>query len=660
MSTRATPQTARYAPALLALVLLVAAGLRASGLRWDDGVPGYPHPDERHLANTMQRLSLPSPMDWDQVLNDPDRSPLNPRRLIPDGSGRHYDLAYGTLPVYLYRATAVLLAKLSGDPAVDSYSAYALIGRSITGIFSLLTVFWLHRMGRRIFGQTTALVGAALLATCVLHVQLSNFMTVDLLMTAMLTAGLLFAVRFAQGGRTGDAIGMGALLGLGMACKFNGITLGAGIGAAYVVAWLSGQRPLRELLAFCVPLTLVSWFVAFTAFEYYAFRDPYTYAEAIRIQAKMVTGETDWPYTRQYINTAPYLFQLKNLVVWGMGLPLGVTAVLGVFGALASALIGLAQARVAHVTSPTSEGRVGRAFHTGQSRLKRWSNDPEHAGMLVLLGWAVPYFAYTARLEVKFLRYMLPLTPVLCVLAAELLVDLGRRLSVARRSPHGAVPRGRALLAWAPLAVVLLSSMGWSLAYTRVWRQLHPWAAASLWFYENAPAGSSYTWEAWGDRLPVDLPDYGLYRAEHGLANRDILMHMYHDMSPDEKLEHIRSSLQQADFVILSTPRIYLSVARAPWRYPVAIRYYELLFTEQLGFELAAKFTAYPGLGPIELNDLAADQSFYDYDHPLVLIFRKSRDLSSEEWRSLFAQQLQAQPRASREGQAPPVELPVP
>jgi hypothetical protein len=137
-------------------------------------------------------------------------------------------------------------------------------------------------------------------------------------------------------------------------------------------------------------------------------------------------------------------------------------------------------------------------------------------------------------------------------------------------------------------------------------------------------------------------------------------MQIYRDMPPEGKLAHIRRSLERADFVILSTPRIYLSVARAPWRYPVAIRYYELLFTEQLGFELAAKFTAYPGLGPIEIQDLSADQSFYDYDHPLVLVFRKTRDLSAVEWQSLFAEQLQAEPHVSRQGQASPVELPVP
>jgi hypothetical protein len=148
--------------------------------------------------------------------------------------------------------------------------------------------------------------------------------------------------------------------------------------------------------------------------------------------------------------------------------------------------------------------------------------------------------------------------------------------------------------------------------------------------------------------------------AQYGFVNRDVWMHIYHDMPPAKKLAHIGDSLREADYVILSTPRLYLSVARSPWRYPIEIRYYELLFAEQLGYELAARFTAYPGLGNVEIVDLCADQSFFDYDHPLVLIYRKTRDLSAAEWEELFAAQLQSEPRTSREGTTPPVELSIP
>ena len=660
----------RYTTVLLVTILLVSAAFRLYGLLWDDDLSGYPHPDERHLANTMSRLALPRPVGWETLLNDPDHSPLNPRKLVP-GTEEHYDLAYGTLPVYLYRVAAVLLARAAGDPELDSYPYYRVIGRAITAFFSLLTVLLVYLIGRRTFGTPTGLLAAALLGACVLHVQLSHFMTVDLIMSALLTAGLLIAVRFAQQGRTIDAFWAGLLLGLTMAAKFNGITLIAGLTTAYGVAWLGGKRTLKDLLAFCLPLTFIGWALAFATFEYYAVRDPYTYAYAIGIQAKMVSGETDWPYTRQYINTAPYLFQMRNLVTWGMGWPLGIAAIVGVIVALVGLAVALWRPGKGQIHSDIEQGReypsamralaakVRARLHTW---LQPWAADRRRAGTLVLLGWAVPFFLYTARLEVKFLRYMLPLTPVLCLFAADLLWQLGGLIPDPRREVERRSPLLIALR-WALIAIVFLPTVLWALAFARVYAQEHPWQAASRWFYEHAPPGSTYTWEAWGDPLPTNLPDLGLYRDRAGY--RDVSRHIYHDMPPQDKVQHIADSLRQADYVVLSTPRLYLSVARLPWRYPVEIRYYELLFGERLGYDLVAKFTAYPGLdipgvGAIEVNDLGADQSFFDYEHPLVLVFRKTRDLSDGEWQALFAEQLKTVPETTREGVDAPVQLPIP
>lgn len=641
------------------IILLFAAGFRLYGLKWDDTLTGYPHPDERHLANTMARISLhpggakDAPVDW-RLLNDPGYSPLNPRRLIPGQEQEHYDLAYGTLPVYLYRFAAVMLAELTGKTELDSYRFYGMIGRSITVVFSLLSVYWVFLIGKRTFDECTALLAAAFVATCVLHIQLSHFMTVDLLMSAFMTVGLLACVRFAQSAHMGDAVMMGLALGLSMACKFNGITLGAGIAASYIIAGLAGKRRLIELLAYCVPLTLLWWALAFGAFEYFALRDPYTYIHAIGVQAKMVSGETDWPYTRQYINTAPYLFQLENLVLWGMGGGLGGAAILGIVWSILD-----------HVAALVLRRNEKHPIKRTKGWIARWLNHPGRAGVLVLLGWALPFFAYTARLEVKFLRYMLPLTPVLCLFAADILIRLGgflharwRHLAKKHAPTRGPGVFAALLVRWALPMIVLLAALAWSVAYMRVYAQEHPWQAASRWFYANAPKGSVYTWEAWGDPLPVDLPAFELYRQNYGY--RDVWMHPYHDFSPVEGLEHLANSLREADYVILSTPRIYLSVTRLPWRYPVIIRYYELLFAEQLGFKLEAKFTAYPGFGQIEINDLKADQSFFDYEHPLVLIFGKTRDLTALEWQTLFTEQLQVTPRTTREGDEPPVKLAIP
>ena len=62
----------RYA---LALILLLAIGLRLYGINWDQG--GLFHPDERAFLSQVYNLEVPEGDEWSDVL-EPDLSTLNP------------------------------------------------------------------------------------------------------------------------------------------------------------------------------------------------------------------------------------------------------------------------------------------------------------------------------------------------------------------------------------------------------------------------------------------------------------------------------------------------------------------------------------------------------------------------------------------------------
>ena len=40
----------------------------------------------------------------------------------------------------------------------------------------------------------------------------------------------------------------------------------------------------------------------------------------------MVRRIRDYPYTRQYIDTTPYVYHVRQLATWGLGWPLGIVA----------------------------------------------------------------------------------------------------------------------------------------------------------------------------------------------------------------------------------------------------------------------------------------------------------------------------------------------
>jgi len=142
--------------------------------------------------------------------------------------------------------------------------------------------------------------------------------------------------------------------------------------------------------------------------------------------------------------------------------------------------------------------------------------------------------------------------------------------------------------------------------------------------------------------LPFRVDNYdgfgGLYRG-------DLNLQVYWPDNAD-KLARFLSTLDQGDYIFISTNHQYGQITRLPERYPLTTAYYRALlgcpdsweviacyrvaepgmFEGQLGFDLVAVFTDYPTLGPLVINDQAAEEAFTFYDHPKVLIFKKSAD----------------------------------
>ncbi len=190
--------------------------------------------------------------------------------------------------------------------------------------------------------------------------------------------------------------------------------------------------------------------------------------------------------------------------------------------------------------------------------------------------------------------------------------------------------------------------MFWALAFTSVYRRPHTRIAASRWIFQNVPIGSVLATEHWDWAPPLRVdgkdPFGGMYR---GLStSSDGTLQLYHDDTP-QKREALLNWLDEADYIIIGSNRLYASIVRLPTRYPLTVAYYRALFSGQLGFELVADFTSYPALGPFQFPDTEepfpipeapyqyraapisvpmppAEEAFSVYDHPRVLIFRKT------------------------------------
>ena len=87
---------------------------------------------------------------------------------------------------------------------------------------------------------------------------------------------------------------------------------------------------------------------------------------------------------------------------------------------------------------------------------------------VIVLAWVVPYLLITGAFDVKFLRYLLPVTPFLVLFGSRMLIAGWDRLGKGR----GARPARIAVVAAA--TVVVAGTAFYAFAYTAVYRDEHP------------------------------------------------------------------------------------------------------------------------------------------------------------------------------------------
>ncbi len=576
--TPAPPREGRREILILALILLGGAVLRLYGMGWDGG--HWLHPDERQIYFIVAELALPASLA-EAVTPD---SPLNPGFF-----------AYGSLPFYLLRLVASLAAPLV--PALRDSGNLHLAGRLLAALADLSVVYLTYRLARILLPsqggsgalRTGPLLAAALVGVALLHVQLSHFYTPDTLLTLFAVLTLNLAADTVKSPSRCRTVALGIALGLALATK----TSAAPLVVVVLVAHLP-PRPVGDMESpvigsspgLALRRTLLSFAIAgvvFVVVQPYALIDWRTFLADTLREAQIAWGVLDVPYTRQYAGTLPYLYPIWQTALWGLGLPLGLVAWAGL-GAL----------------------------------LVRWLRRGRWADTL-LLAFSGPYLAVTGLLYARYLRYMLPLVPVLCILGVRLLADLRFR-------------RFRSVSLW----LLPIASLAFSIAYVSIYAPVHTWLDASEWVYRNVPEGSTLAVEDWDVRLPLPLDLEGGPRR---IEEYDVLtLTLYHEPDDEVKWTRLATDLARSDYLILASRRLYGSIPRLPVRYPLTSRYYDMLFAGELGYVEVGEFTRGPAWLNPRMPPLAGaapalmrpDESFVVYDHPRALLFRNAERLTPD------------------------------
>ncbi|HEX2980428.1 MAG TPA: glycosyltransferase family 39 protein, partial [Anaerolineaceae bacterium] len=493
----------------LGLILLICVGMfyRFSWMNWSEGA--NLHPDEYGLTNTLTRLALPDSLS--EYFNTR-LSPLSPYPTYDLAGNALHDgpdnrMRWGQWPMILIRAAA----ELTGN---TGYNELRLMGRALSALLDCLTLLLTYLTGRRLYSHRVGLLGAALFALAVMPIQQAHFMTVDTYAVFFAALSIYAAARVAQrppvirqlssSAPAGSglyrvdwrAIGgylfFGAGLGMTLASKINLLPLGgmllvaASIGIAGLK--LRSRVDLRKILftaAVFLMAAVLAAVVTFRLAQPMSFRaasgdtnlwtlqlNP-DWLESMKVAQQESSGVISSPPSEQWADRAVLIFPWMNMIVWGMGIPLGITC----WG-----------------------GFVWAAVRVYRRR-------PGWGAHLLPLIWCGGYFLFMATRWVKSIRYFLPIYPCLCLLAAWALVELFRR---ARGLPAGRNRRGNFIAAGLVTGLVVAGSFAWATAFTQaVYNQGHTRVRATEWILENIPAPITLTIAAQNgsDAVPVAVPD---------------------------------------------------------------------------------------------------------------------------------------------------------
>ena len=463
---------------LLIVVLLAGAYFRFIGVNWDENF--HLHPDERFL--TMVETSISPVKSISQYFNT-NESSLNPHN---HGFGFY---VYGTLPLFIVRYVAEWVGK-------TGYDQVHLVGRVLSACVDLLTVFLVFLIADRVYrNKSLSLLASAFSAFAVMQIQLSHYFTVDTFANFFTFLAIYFAVKiltattnmssalepapinsqksdsqkllsvlFSSSGNESDFIFFGVALGLAMASKVSVAPLALVLPAVVAIRLKQIPESDRENqgLVFFRNLILAALFsfLVFRIFQPYAFEGPGFFGlkpnekwfSNLSDLSQQSSGNVDFPPALQWARR-PITFSLENLVLFGLGLPLGLLAWSGF------CLMGY---------------RIFRG--EWQSHILVWS-------------WTAIYFLWQSINFTRSMRYQIPIYPTLAIIAAWFVFFLWDRQKT--NSLKSSELNNYRFKKYFPIilgAAVLFLTFLWAFAFTRIYTRPVTRVSASEWIYENIPS----------------------------------------------------------------------------------------------------------------------------------------------------------------------------
>ena len=533
---------------ILIIILIIGAFLRFYKLDWGEGL--FAHPDEYHIVASVNQLSFPHQM--------------NP----------HF-FNYGTVVIYLIYFTKIALefvsSSLNFHPSViNSFLNPFLIGRFYSAFFSTLTIIVVYKICCLILERKWALIASFLVALTPGLIQQAHFATPESLLTFFIFGSLFFLLKFVQLERVDDAIISSASLGLALGVKVVAVLFTPILAMGMLLKlW---RKPKKMILV--LPLCLLFVLTIFYFVAPYVFLDSPAWRGSTDYEAGLALGKIPVFYTRQFINTLPFIFQMEKI------LPFTIGPIMETFGFLGVGLI-----------------------------LVNFLKKPKLEYFLIISSFLI-LFISNGLLFAKWTRFLAPALPFFAIFSVFFLYEVKR---LSRKFFE--------IL----LIVTIASTTIWTLAFFSIYLTSDVRISASNWLLQNTSSTSLFLVE--GGNM-VDLPLSSDFRK--------ISLDFYNLETDPTIQQKIINGLLTSDYFLVQSRRVFLNHMRIPALFPKTAQFYNGLFSGSLGFEQIKEFHSYPALSflgfKIEFPDEQAEETWRVFDHPVLRVFKKKVNLNREDY----------------------------
>lgn len=446
---------------ILLIILSVALGLRLWGIGF--GLPYTLQVDEGALV--MPALKILQTGDF------------NPHR-FDYGSLHIYLLSLVYAGYFLYGARLGVFQKIQDIPLIEDYHSIAayphpsvfLLGRVVSALLGVVTVFWLYRLSARAFDRRVGLIAAGLLAVLPAAVRQSHFIVSDTSMNLLLLIAMDMVVIAYRSDSNWPMLAAGLLTGLAASAKQTAVQLSVAlVGLAVVRPAASTRRTLGIISGLSGVAIGFVLGTPFAVFDLPTFLNWQAYDLRLYAQPGAVMYEgPSWLWHLRYMLTS------ENSVL----------LILAIIGAIIAV----------------------RRLH--------WLG-------ILLMAFPVTHWISMSLQVTRYDRTWLPVAPYMCMFAAVAIVAMAHWLSA-----HQINLLGRTRLVAAALALALLFplALGSALLDTQ-FSEREVRVLALEWIEQNLPKGSHLAVEVskpplladdWKITSTVFLPEHDLdwYRSQ--------------------------------------------------------------------------------------------------------------------------------------------------